>query len=75
MSWIKCSNCGQAINSDNDPDCFVYVGNYKRLHSETVLCEPCRDERRITLEQQDHERSRAESVAEKVDAETRKHWP
>jgi len=44
VSFIACQDCGTLINSDDDPDCFVYVGNYKRLHAERVMCEKCRTE-------------------------------
>lgn len=45
MSLICCKSCDRVIDSDADPDCFVETGNMRRLHKETVLCEPCREER------------------------------
>ena len=44
MSMIICQDCGAYIDSDDDPDCFVEVGNMRRLHSTKVMCEKCRDE-------------------------------
>ena len=38
MSWVRCEDCGCAVNSDNDPDCFCYVRDKER-----VLCSSCRD--------------------------------
>ena len=42
MSMITCEDCDRLIDSDDDPDCFVYTGNYKRQHHEKVMCENCR---------------------------------
>ena len=44
MSMIVCEGCDAYIDSDDDCDCFVEVGNMKRLHQTKVLCERCRDE-------------------------------
>lgn len=44
MSMIACSECRRLVNTDDDPDCFVEVGNMRRLTSTIVLCEPCREE-------------------------------
>ncbi len=38
------------IKSDNDPDCFVEVGNMRRLHETIILCEKCREDRETKLE-------------------------
>jgi len=43
MSMIVCERCDRYIDSDDDPDCFVEVGNMRRLHQTKVLCEFCRD--------------------------------
>ena len=43
MSIIVCEKCDAYIDSDNDPDCFVEVGNMRRLHKTEVMCERCRD--------------------------------
>ncbi len=32
------------IDSDDDPDCFVEVGNMRRYHVTKVLCENCRED-------------------------------
>jgi len=44
MSMIACHDCGRLIDSDLDPDCFVEIGNMRRLHKEVVWCESCREE-------------------------------
>ena len=44
MSICTCSNCGAFIDSDDDPDCFVEVGNMRRMNWTIILCEQCRDE-------------------------------
>lgn len=43
MSMCRCDGCDRLIDSDDDPDCFVEVGNMRRLHKEIILCEPCRE--------------------------------
>lgn len=45
MSWCTCDRCSAYIDSDEDPDCFVEVGNMRRLHKTVILCAGCRDER------------------------------
>ena len=50
MSIVICERCDRAIDSDFDGDCFVEVGNMRRLHKEIVLCEPCRDKHFEELE-------------------------
>ena len=44
MSIVVCSGCDAYIDSDFDCDCFVEVGNMRRLHHTIVLCERCREE-------------------------------
>lgn len=43
MSMCVCEVCDGPIDSDDDPECFVYVGNYKRLHGERIMCGLCRE--------------------------------
>jgi len=43
MSMVLCSRCDAFVDSDDDPECFVEVGNMRRLHKTIVLCEACRD--------------------------------
>ena len=53
MSMVTCDECGEFIDSDDDPDCFVEV---QRLNmQEKVWCETCREE-------QDDERGDAGDV-------------
>jgi len=52
MSMICCEACDRLIDSDMDVDCFVEVGNMKRLHKEVVWCEWCREEK-MTEEERD----------------------
>jgi len=52
MSMICCEACDRLIDSDIDTDCFVEVGNMKRLHKEVVWCEWCREEK-MTEEERD----------------------
>ena len=68
MSMVHCSMCERVFDSANDPDCSVYVGNYKRLHKDVIMCESCRDDNEIDMDQQDAERAKGEAIAEKVDA-------
>lgn len=43
MSMIFCESCHDLIDSDDDPDCFVEIGNLRRLRKEIVMCAHCRD--------------------------------
>ena len=43
MSMVICEDCDALIDSDDDPDCFVEIGNMRRLHATKVMCEYCRD--------------------------------
>lgn len=44
MSIIICQSCDAYIDSDFDANCFVEIGNQRRLHQTKILCERCRDE-------------------------------
>ena len=44
MSVVRCDRCAGQIDTDLDTESGVYVGNYKRLHATTTLCERCRYE-------------------------------
>ena len=50
MSMCVCQRCDAYIDSDFDPDCFVEVGNMRKLNQTIVLCENCREEREKDLE-------------------------
>lgn len=43
MSMIRCEDCDRIIDSDDDPECFVEVGNMRHLYKTKILCEPCRE--------------------------------
>lgn len=63
MSMVMCERCDRMIDSDFDAECFVYVGNYKRLHAEMVLCERCREDREIEQVAEDSAAAFAEGFA------------
>ena len=62
MSMINCGNCGRAIDSDDDPECFIEVGNMRSQHKTIVRCEPCREE-------DEADRIAAEEAADRAEAE------
>ena len=66
VSMIRCEQCEWLIDSDDDPECFVYVGNYKRLHAEIVLCEKCRDDREAEQCAQDDAADRCVEMSERA---------
>ena len=45
MSMVICADCDSLIDSDDDPECFVEIGNMRRLHQTIILCENCRGRR------------------------------
>ena len=61
MSMIYCEGCAILINSDDDPDCFVEVGNMRRMHKTIALCEKCRHERECQQDIADSMATEAES--------------
>lgn len=66
MSIIVCQGCDAYIDSDFDADCFVEVGNMRRLTKTKVLCEPCRDKYFCELEaEQDAADAAAAQIQEK----------
>ena len=40
-----CVDCDRLIDTDDDPDCFLEIGNMRRLHKTEIVCEPCRERR------------------------------
>jgi hypothetical protein len=66
MSWDKCQDCGGLVNSDNDPACYVEVGNMRRMTWTECVCELCRVEREQKREAEDDAAGRAESEAEQA---------
>lgn len=44
MSMARCDRCDAVFDTDNDPDCFVEVGNMRRLHQTQIVCEYCRED-------------------------------
>lgn len=50
MSICVCDKCSAYIDSDFDMDCFVEVGNMRRMNETIILCERCREEREAELE-------------------------
>ncbi len=49
---VSCEDCKSLIHPDDDPDCFVEVGNMRRLHKGIVLCERCRGQHESELDQE-----------------------
>ena len=66
MSIIVCESCDAYIDSDFDCDCFVEVGNMRRLHQTKVLCERCRDE---YFAKQEAEQDAADAACAQVQAQ------
>ena len=50
MSMVICEGCDALTDSDDDPDCFVEVGNMRRLHQTKILCQSCRERREEELD-------------------------
>lgn len=43
MSMVICEHCDAPIDSDEDPYCFVEVGNMRRQIFTEIICENCRE--------------------------------
>lgn len=61
MSMVHCDGCESYIDSDEDPDCFVEVGNMKRLHKEVVWCGSCREKH---VDEAEHKESLVAALSE-----------
>lgn len=44
MSMVVCRECERHFDSDADPDCFVEIGNMRRLTATVIVCENCRND-------------------------------
>jgi hypothetical protein len=45
MSMDVCHDCDRPVDTDDDPDCYIEVGNMRRLTQTICVCEPCRERR------------------------------
>jgi hypothetical protein len=50
MSMDTCQLCGRIVDTDDDPDFYVELGNMRRLHKTIGLCDLCRDKCHETIE-------------------------
>ena len=68
MSIVVCEGCDAYIDSDFDADCFVEVGNQRRLNETKVLCERCRDEYFALIEEEQDAADAACAKAQEMEA-------
>ena len=59
MSMCICKECFAYIDSDDDPECFVEVGNMRRMNWTIILCDRCREEREMEAERNASEEAQA----------------
>ena len=64
MSMIFCHDCDRIFDTDDDPDCWIEVGNMRRMTWEVPVCEPCRQIRLDEIERLADAESRAMAAAE-----------
>ena len=43
MSIDTCAHCDRYIDTDSDCECYIEVGNMRRMNATICLCEPCRE--------------------------------
>lgn len=43
MSMIKCYSCAEIFCTDDDPECWVEIGNMRRMTTTEAVCQRCRD--------------------------------
>ena len=72
MSMCVCRDCAAYIDSDDDPECFVEVGNMRRLHQTIILCEKCRCGREDEREWMESQASKCEAATEQAEKENTK---
>lgn len=58
MSMAKCKDCDRVFDTDEDPDCFIEVGNMRRMNWTEIVCEPCRDKRQVESDRYDYDEQR-----------------
>ena len=44
MSMDVCYKCGALVDTDEGVDCYVDIGNQRRLEKIVCICEKCREE-------------------------------
>jgi len=43
MSMDRCHDCDRLIDTDDDPDCYIEVGNMRSQTKTVCVCEHCRE--------------------------------
>ncbi len=71
MSIERCESCCRPIDTDFDSECYVEVGNMRRMTWTIALCEPCRDLKLVEEERTASQQAWWESMAEEAEHEHR----
>jgi len=61
MSCVRCDSCGDIVDSDSDPDCFIEHLGTKLPDS--IACEPCREDMELEQERYEAAQGKAETEA------------
>lgn len=64
MSMVICEHCDALIDSDDDPHCFVEVGNMRRQTHTEIICDNCRERIWDRMQEEFYAGDRHQSVQE-----------
>jgi hypothetical protein len=53
MSIERCDRCESTVDTDKDADCYVELGNKRRLHKTVCMCQRCRERHWHEIEYQE----------------------
>lgn len=72
MSVDRCARCGDLVDTDDEPEAYVEVGNMRAQTETLCLCRNCRERHEEELESQQEQRELSESqqaIIDKINAE------
>lgn len=55
MSMDMCVDCDRLVDTDDDCDCYIEVGNMRKQTKTICVCEPCRERRQMAAENEQTE--------------------
>ena len=68
MSWLKCHDCEDLINTDDPESCeWIEIGNMRRQTEEVCICQHCYEERCEKQDWDAQKECQAMDEAEKAD--------
>ena len=63
MSMDRCHDCGRLVDTDDDLECYVDIGDQRWHMKEVCICESCREDRIADDEEEAARATSAEDAA------------